>query len=199
MALELNRLFFALWPNEAVRAASAAAARDLKIRMQPAGHLSAAERYHITLLFLGDYVPVATEAAAREAAAKVSAAPFELTLDHAGSFRNNRQIPWWLGTREPPAALRALYEHLRDTLNHAGVASERMRFVPHLTVLRDAKVPLPVTSIKPIAWSVDEFVLVRSRLDLKPVRYELLGRWPLSAASTPQSSPPQTPQMSLWD
>lgn len=193
MAPELNRLFFALWPTEPVRTAGAQAARDLKIRMQPSGALSTPERYHITLLFLGDYVPRDKEQAAVEAAAKLRAAPFDLVLDHAGSFRNNRQIPWWLGARETPAELRTLHDRLRDAMTAAGVIPDRMRFVPHLTILRDPKLALPVTTIKPIAWPVSEFVLIRSRLDLKPVEYELLGRWPLTG------EPAQVaPQMSLF-
>lgn len=186
MPPELNRLFFALWPTDAVRTASAQAARDLKIRMQPTGYLSAAERYHITLLFLGDYVPAEKEAAARQAAACVRAAPFELTLDHAGSFRNSRNIPWWLGTRETPAGLQLLYERLREALVRAGVTPERMRFVPHLTVLRDPKLSLPITAIQPIIWPMQEFVLVRSHVDRSPVEYEILGRWPLSGAPEPE-------------
>lgn len=186
MAAELNRLFFALWPGESVRKASAQAARDLKIRMQPTGYLSAAERYHVTLLFLGDSVPPDKEAAARQAAATVRAAPFEWTLDHAGSFRNNRQIPWWLGAREMPRDLQGLYDRLRDALVRAGVTPERMRFVPHLTVLRDPKLALPPTAIQPIRWSVEEFVLIRSHVDRTPVEYELLGRWPLNGAPEPE-------------
>ncbi len=195
MAAELNRLFFALWPPEAVRAAGAEAARDLKLRMQPGGYLSAAERYHLTLLFLGDTVAPTAEAAAIAAAAAVRSAPFELTLDHAGSFRNNRQIPWWLGAREVPPELGQLYERLREALMRSGAPPERLKFSPHLTVLRDAQLPLPMTAIRPISWKVEEFVLIRSRLDLRPLRYELLGRWPLLADTGPTMPAGQLP---LW-
>ncbi len=195
MAGELNRLFFALWPTDEVRAASAEAARDLKLRMQPGGYLSAAERYHLTLLFLGDMVTAAAETTAMAAAQTVQSAPFDLTLDHAGSFRNNRQIPWWLGAREVPPQLGQLYDQLREALVRAGVTPERLKFSPHLTVLRDAQLPLPITAIRPIPWRVEEFVLIRSRLDLRPLRYELLGRWPLNAPSAP---PPLAGQLSLW-
>lgn len=189
VTVEPNRLFFALWPGDAVRAAAAEAARTLRMRMQPGGYLSRPERYHLTLLFLGDVVPAREQAAAIEAAGRVRAAPFGLQLDHAGSFRN-RHIPWWLGVREPPPQLNQLYEKLREAMRRAEVATDRMRFAPHLTVLRDARLPLPQTPITPIDWKVDEFVLVRSRLDLNPVEYELLGRWPLTGDS---GEPPQSP------
>lgn len=195
---ELNRLFFALWPGDEVRSACAQAARDLKIRMQPTGYLSAAQRYHMTLLFLGDHVAPDKQAAACQAAASVRAAPFELTLDHAGSFRNNRQIPWWLGAREPPPALQILYEHLREVMTRAGVTPDRMRFVPHLTVLRDPRMALPPTAIRPVVWPVTEFVLIRSHAHRSPLEYELLGRWPLDAKAAAPLPPPSTAQLDLW-
>ncbi|SFF39291.1 2'-5' RNA ligase [Fontimonas thermophila] len=177
----INRLFFALWPSAAVRQACAEAARGLRMRMQPTGYLSPPDRYHITLLFLGDFVPADKEAAARQAASLVRSPPFALRLDQAGSFRN-RAIPWWLGMRELPPQLERLHERLRDAMLRVGVTPDRMRFVPHLTVVRDAGKPLPPTPVTPIDWAVDEFVLVRSRLDRNPVEYELLGRWPLTGA-----------------
>ena len=72
--MEPNRLFFALWPNEAVRTACHSAAKQLNIRLPSGGYLSKPERYHITLLFLGDRVPKAQEEAALKAAAMVRAA-----------------------------------------------------------------------------------------------------------------------------
>ncbi|MGH8445133.1 MAG: RNA 2',3'-cyclic phosphodiesterase [Solimonas sp.] len=192
--MEPNRLFFALWPGEAVRVACHGAAKQLNIRMPSGGYLSAPERYHITLLFLGDHVPKPQEDAALRAAALVRAAPFGLTLDQASSFRN-REIPWWLGARTTPAALTQFYGRLRDTMVQANVSLERMRFVPHLTVVRNAKLPLPPTPIEPIAWDVAEFALIRSRLDRKPVSYEVLGSWPLNGSAeelpAPAAPPPQ--------
>lgn len=191
--LEPNRLFFALWPDDAVRLAAHSAAKALKVKMQPGGHLAALERYHITLLFLGDFVSEDNQAAAMDAAAGLRAAPFTLTLDQAGSFKSAK-IPWWLGPRQVPDALTRLYRGLYDQMVEAHVVPERMKFAPHLTVLRDAGLALPKTGIEPIQWEIKDFVLVRSRLDLKPVRYDLLGRWPLVEAD----APPPKAQMSLF-
>ncbi len=178
--MQLNRLFFALWPDPAVRNACATASRELRVRPQPAGRASAAERYHLTLLFLGDRVSPAHEAAALQAASEVQAPLFLLRLDRAGSFRSGRALPWWLGPSQTSASLDWLHERLREALQRAGVPVERMRFTPHLSILR-ADHALPPTPIAPIDWPVAEFVLIRSRLDLQPLRYELLGRWPLQA------------------
>lgn len=193
MTSDYNRLFFALWPTDEVRAGSGQAARELKIRMQPSGRLIPADRHHVTVLYLGDRVTAEQEAAALRAAAEVQSAPFELKLDHAGSFRNPHGIPWWLGAREQPPELKALYETLRDAMSASGVTAERKRLTPHLTILYDPKLTLPVTTIKPIAWPVTEFVLIRSHIERKPTEYELLGRWPLTGAASSTA-----PQMTLF-
>lgn len=194
--MQLNRLFFALWPGDAVRAACADATRELKVRLQPGGYPSAPERYHMTLLFLGDQVQAVQEAAALQAAKALRAAPFTLTLDQAGSFRNPRATPWWLGARKAPDGLTRLHEQLRDVLLRANAPVERMRFTPHLTIYR-ADRALPTTAIAPIEWAVDEFVLVRSRLDEQPIRYEILGRWPLLGAPEPAVPATPPPQLDL--
>jgi 2'-5' RNA ligase len=194
--MQFNRLFFALWPTDAVRAACANATRELKVRLQPGGSPSAPDRYHLTLLFLGDQVQAAHEAAAIEAARSVRAAPFMLTLDQAGSFRHPRAMPWWLGARRTPDGIAQLYERLREAMLRANAPIERMRFTPHLTVFR-ADRALPPTPIAPIAWPVDEFVLVRSHFDQQPMRYELLGRWPLTGALPPETAAALPPQLDL--
>lgn len=191
MMLKLNRLFFALWPGEAQRRACDEVARELRLKMQPGGYLSSPERYHITLLFLGDTVSRESEEAALKAAARVRSAPFVLNLELASSFRANKKIPWWLGPREIPPGLTRLYDRVNEAMLSARVLPERMKFVPHLTILRDAHLPLPVTPIRPIAWNVDEFVLLRSRLDQKPMSYEILGRWKLDGDGEPPAPPPQ--------
>lgn len=185
-----NRLFFALIPDEATRAACAEAARDLKTRMQPDGYLLKPERYHITLPYLGDYVSTEQEAAAKQVAQLVSFPPFTLTLDQASSFKNS-EIPWYLAPLEAPPELTLLHDHLRDVLRKSGVTVDRMRFTPHLTVVRNATVGLPPTRIKPVVWQVKEFVLIRSVLHGQPAEYQVLGRWSLNGTTPPNGPPPQ--------
>jgi RNA 2',3'-cyclic 3'-phosphodiesterase len=193
--LEPNRLFFALWPDGPTRQAVQQAARALKVRMQPSGDLSSADRYHLTLHFLGDFVSAEHQAAAIEAAAHVRAAPFVLNLETAGSFRSTK-VPWWLAPRQTPPELMALHRDIHECLLQARVLPERVKFAPHLTILRDAGRLLPATPIPAIAWRIEEFVLVRSRLDLNPIRHELIGRWPLTGVEAP---PKSLGQMNLWD
>ncbi len=179
MGAVLNRLFFALWPDDATRLRAHQAAGELQQRHRPGGYLIRPQRYHITLIFLGADVPAPDEEAALAAAATVRGEPFTLTLDRAGGFRN-RKVPCWLGPERPPAALEQLYRKLCAALDAAGVTPERASFVPHLTVIRDARRTLPSTTIEPISWAIEEFVLIRSALQRQPPEYEVVARFPLS-------------------
>lgn len=115
---------------------------------------------------------------ASEAAASITVAPFHLTLDRAGSFRN-RSIPWWLGCETRPETLLQLWDSLGAALARAGVRVQSGKaLVPHVTVLRDARQPLPATSIEPLDWPVDSFVLIHSELGARNV-YTEAGRWTL--------------------
>ena len=192
---EPNRLFFALLPDDATRAACEVLARDLKLRMQPGGYPVNALRYHLTLLFLGDFVTPQQEETAIEVAHRVSSEPFMLSLDQAMSFRN-REIPWVLVPRQAPVALQLLHDRLRQALRDVGVLPDRMRFAPHLTVLRNAGQVLPVTQVGPLSWPVREFVLIRSVLHRQPARYEVIGRWPLAGTGHESKAPAQ---MNLWE
>jgi RNA 2',3'-cyclic 3'-phosphodiesterase len=180
---EPNRLFFALWPHEALRARIAEQADALFQRRGLRGHPSRPARYHITLYFLGDAVPAAVEASARKAAARIEAPPFVLQLDQAGSF-NNPQVPVWFGPSEIPAELAHLDQTLRRALKGLPVGPTP-RFKPHLTVMRDASPRLRPEPLQPIAWQVEEFVLIRSHLDKGRFRYEVLECYPLRGAALP--------------
>ncbi|MGH8530788.1 MAG: RNA 2',3'-cyclic phosphodiesterase [Nevskiales bacterium] len=186
-----NRLFFALWPDDATRVHAHAAAAALQEQQHPGGYLIKPQRYHITLLFLGDFVPPEQEALALQAAATVKIPPFSLRLERAGGFRN-RKVPCWLGPEHPPAVLELLHKDLHMAMMRAQVKPERLRFVPHLTIIRDAKHTLPSTAVKPIEWLIHEFVLIRSVLQRQPPEYQILRRYPLDpSAPAPAVTPEQ--------
>ncbi|MGH8171929.1 MAG: RNA 2',3'-cyclic phosphodiesterase [Rhodanobacteraceae bacterium] len=175
-----HNLFFALWPSDAVRAAIAAAARQLRSELAPTGRWLAPRRYHMTLHFLGNHAALPAELVARALAAgdAVNISPFEFALDIAGSFRN-RTIPWWFGSNEAPSELHDVSAALASAFPPQGVeAVGESEFVPHVTVLRDARIPLARRAIAAIDWPVDDFVLVDSRLGADP-DYSILRRWSL--------------------
>ncbi len=190
-----NRLFFALWPDDATRAACDAAARRLRARLQPGGRPERPERLHATLLFLGDDVPPEQEAAALQAAAGVQATPFTLTLDRAGSFPRRRSL-WWLGCRRPAAEAIDLHDGLRAALRSAGVAYDLKAFTPHVSILRDAQKSLAATPIDPIAWPVTGFALVRSLLHVQPAQYHVVSHWPLTMEPAKRTA---SAQQELWE
>jgi 2'-5' RNA ligase len=172
-----HRLFFALWPDTALRERIAATVIQLEHGNPSGGRRLDADRYHLTLQFLGDFRPLRQSVldAAITAAGSVQSPAFELALDCAGSFPGARV--GWLAPGAMPAALQALWDSLAGALARARVqVKSPPAFSPHLTVLRDVRKPLPPTPIEPLPWAVREFVLVDSMSGAHPA-YRLLGRW----------------------
>ena len=177
----VHRLFFALWPDDELRRRIADATSRLQHGHDPGGRRIGQHRYHLTLQFLGDHaaLPPTLVEQASTAAASVRVPPFELTLDRAGSFRN-RAIPWWLGCEAVPVGLQRLWDELGLALAKSGVRVRSGKaLVPHVTVLRDARRPLPPTPVEPpLRWPVDSFVLIHSELGARNA-YTEMGRWTL--------------------
>ena len=173
-----HTLFFALWPEDAVRVQMEARTKALDRQHHPHGRLLDPARYHLTLRFLGEHtgIPPRLVDDAIQAAGRVRTPAFDLSLDHAGSFRK----VWWLGSTQPPAQMEALWQALGTEAMQAwldGVSPDR--FIPHVTVVRDATTRLPPTPIPPLDWRVREFVLIDSQ---PPRPYAILHRWPLQDA-----------------
>jgi 2'-5' RNA ligase len=194
---EVDRLFFALWPDEDMRAQLGTAATHLRQKLRPEGQWVGPHRYHLMLHFLGDYekLPDALAQRAMEAATSVRSLRFDLPIEQAGSFRN-RSIPWWLGPSQPSAPLRQLWRALRDALQaHSVPYDTKLRLSPHVTVLRDATQVLAPTPVPLVNWPVDSFALIHSHVGTDS-QYRVLGTWPLSADSAP---PAPDVQLGLWD
>lgn len=183
-----NRLFFALLPSEDVRSACYKTCRELQMKMSPRGAPIPADNYHLTLLFLGSSVSEADEKKALQAAENVSAIPFEITLDIAQSFQEANV--WWLGPRNPPKELMELRQNLYRAVADQGIALDRNRFVPHVSVFR-ANQKLPPTQIKPFSWACADFALMRSHMKADGSQYELIRTFRYELKS-------KSPQFSLW-
>lgn len=176
----VHRLFFALWPDDALRQGIADAAARLECQHAPGGRRLHSERYHLTLQFLGDFQPLRPSVvdAAQAAADALRLPAFELVLDHAGSFAGSRV--WWLGTCGIPPGLRALWDKLGMALAKAGMqVKSPPAFAPHLTIQRDVRKQIAPVPIEPQHWSVRSFVLIDSQPGR---RYEVLREWPLAKA-----------------
>ena len=175
-----RRLFFALWPNEALRESIVTAAVAAARRTGLGGRPTPAGKLHLTLQFLGDVDPAA-ERQVQSAAQAVRCAPFELVLDEAGSFARSRVA--WIGASQPPPGLITLWSALREGLGPIGEEHNRRALAPHVTCYRDVDRPLRTLPIDPIRWPVHEFVLVHSALGAGG-QYHVVSHWPLQTGST---------------
>lgn len=164
-----RRLFFALVPDQALRARLAAALHPV---LEPVGgrHVPA-ERLHLTLVFLGEVAADRIPGVA-SAAGGVRATPFELVCDHTGHWRRAGIL--WLGPR-PCAGLDALHAALRTAIASCGIPLEDRPYRPHVTLARKLRRPPPPVAIGPIAWPVRDFVLMESAGE----GYLELARWDL--------------------
>lgn len=172
-----HRLFFALWPADALRDAMrgatdrVAAFRGTGRRIDPA-------KYHLTLHFLGSLpeLPDALIERCRVAAGQVDCSGFHLVIDHAGGFPGAR-VGWLAPSGN--SGLDALWSALGQALDEAGVQRRGAeRFSPHVTVLRGLAGRMREVPVEPLSWPVEDFVLVHSH----DGRYDVVGRWPLRAA-----------------
>lgn len=170
------RVFFALWPDDAVRAHLALCAREA--RAQCGGRQITTEKIHLTLFFVGDVergrIPVL-----EALASKIRAAPFELEVNTLGYWRHNRLV--WAGTTRASDALSELVSRLSQALAGVDIHEEERRYVPHVTLVRNAVRAPQNPVVSGFAWRVREFVLVESMSTADPGRYDIIRRWPLVA------------------
>lgn len=166
------RVFFALWPDEAVR--KALHAQGKLVHAQLAGRLTRAASIHMTLLFLGE-IEASRLTALQDAAGTVGVEPFGMSLDRLVCWPHNRIA--WAGPAHPPPALEGLVERLRQSVAQAGFSFDRKPFAAHVTLLRDAACRPLEPDMTPIAWRVSDFVLMRSLLDASGSNYHVIGRW----------------------
>jgi 2'-5' RNA ligase len=166
------RLFFALWPDDATRAALAEWCR--RIHRVTDGRPTRAEAIHQTLAFLGNCEP-GRLAALAVAAGRVQPRRFELVLDRAGLWKDKRIA--WAGASAVPPELDTLIADLRAALAEAGFAFDPKPFVPHITLVRKARPGAALPALEPIRWRVTDFVLVRSVPRRDGSDYTIEARW----------------------
>ena len=167
------RLFFALWPDEAVRERLTLWSREL--RAVCGGRPTRPENLHITLAFLGG-VDDARVATVERAASEARPSTVSLVLDQPGYWKHNRIA--WAGASAVPSQLEALVADLRGALTRAEIAFDAKKgFVSHVTLLRDAREPRAMPALDPIEWRVDGFALVQSVTLPQGSRYEARRVW----------------------
>jgi 2'-5' RNA ligase len=169
-----QRLFFALWPDAAVRQALAKSSRELlgrRVKPVPA------ENLHITLAFAGP-VTAPVRDCLIAAAGGIHTAPFELVIDHVGHWPRPRIL--WAGPTHTPAALWTLVEALNQAFESCGLQRETRPFQAHVTLARKVgRAPPPPAVLDPVAWSIGDFSLMESVTDAHGASYRRLSSWTL--------------------
>ena len=169
------RVFFALWPDNAVRGAFSEWARLLGKSSR--GRVTRPGNLHLTLVFLGN-IPLSRLDELKSLAANVSGKSFHLDFTAPGYWRHNRIV--WAAPIEIPRPLSELAKALETATKAAGFGFDERPYIPHITLLRDVRREPDVGLLKEINWQVKAFVLVRSKPGEAGMGYEIIGSWPFS-------------------
>jgi 2'-5' RNA ligase len=172
---ERARVFFALWPDAPVRTALSDAA--VAAQTGCGGRATAAEKIHLTLFFIGD-IGRTRLPRIEQCAASLAVKPFTLAMCTLGYWRHNRIV--WAGADACPPELSRLVSALTQNLAQEGVEAEGRPYVPHVTLLRNARRAPARKAIEVPVWDAREFVLVESAPAQRGSRYDIMARYPFS-------------------
>lgn len=156
------------------------------------GRMVPPENLHITLAFLDDQ-PTAVLEALHQELCEITAPCLTLTVQGL-DLMGGKSPKVLCATVAPNAALSALHRRLRGVIQDCGIALPRVRFRPHVTLLRFARRLQPDALAKigealqahgdfrTQEFQVDSFNLYRSTLLPEGPRYEVLAQYPLDSA-----------------
>ena len=146
------------------------------------------DNFHLTLVFLGEQ-PEPILHAAHDRFSEIRVPPFPLSLKSLGLFGGGKPRAAWAGVA-PSEPLMRLQAKLDHAARSAGIATERRRFTPHVTLGRFAPPPPEETfrleraiaagaTFTTPEWQVDHFLLYESRLTKRGSVYTELARYNL--------------------
>jgi 2'-5' RNA ligase len=174
MAADTARLFFALWPAPEVQRALGDVAN--RAQRECGGRAVRANNIHLTLVFLGD-LPRDRAAVLETLASAVKGPRFAMSVDRLEYWRHNRIL--WAGMEACPEPLQTLVAGMQDSLNGAGFRCDQRPYVPHITLLRNARRAPADIHCPTVAWPADGFALVESAPRERGRVYQVLRSWPL--------------------
>lgn len=169
------RLFFAVWPNAAERAALVQWLRPLHELC--GGRAMREDTLHTTLVFLGEVAEHRLQALLL-AAQEINCRRFDMHLGAAHYWGHNHIA--YAAPDDVPPQLAELVDELQKSLRRHRFHFDARPYKPHITLLRNAKwsdVQLP--PMKAVCWQAHDFVLVRSAQNDEGARYDVLARFPL--------------------
>jgi 2'-5' RNA ligase len=173
--LNTARVFFALWPNEAVRGEFLRWAEEF--RKDCGGRVTQPANIHLTLVFLGN-IPASRLEELTSLAAGISGRAFHLEFSEPNYFRHNRIV--WAAPTKVPEELSGLVNTLETAIRAGGFSFDARTYVPHATLLRSAHRSPDAGRVQNINWHVKDFVLVRSKKGMAGVGYNVIARWALT-------------------
>jgi len=173
---QAQRLFFALWPSDALRRQLQRNCKSLL--RHTGGRPVPAENLHITLAYLGSTSP--RQRACVEAMADAIHCPrFSMWLTESGHWSRPRVL--WIAPAEMPDPLVRLAAQLHDGAGKCGLRLDSRPYCAHVTLKRKlANIPRNL-KFQPVRWDADRFVLVHSISQPAGVRYEVIAEWALGA------------------
>ena len=169
------RIFFALWPNDALRDSLHRASKTIPVE-RPARRVPQ-YNLHLTLHFIGNvYFDQMT--CLQQQARLLKAAAFELNIDCQGYFKKPRVA--WLGCSEMPTAMRELHQKLGQRLQLCDYRPEARHYNPHVTMARKIDRIPELVSFESIPWAVENFALIEVRQVDDGVEYRVIETYPLA-------------------
>ena len=173
-----QRLFFALWPDDALRQQLSDRSKHL---VQTAhGRPVPAENLHITLAFLGN-VDARQRDCVERMAETIACPSFDLALNCFGRWSRSQVLR--LAPSETPEPLTRLVDMLAAGARECGLSLDARPYRPHLTLARKVSAASENSPVEPMTWPVGHFVLLRSVPVPQGVVYEVLREWPLRASA----------------
>jgi RNA 2',3'-cyclic 3'-phosphodiesterase len=163
------RLFFALWPDDAVVHGLEAAANRLPLH--GSGRLVPARNLHLTLAFIGD-VSDQKLAALRHIGRSVRAPRFTVVCEGFEYWPEPRAVV--ATVQNAPTALLDLSARLLEE-----IALPQMPLRAHVTLARKVTQAPVLPAMSPIVWHATEFCLIRSQTGAAASAYTVVDTWPL--------------------
>lgn len=133
-----------------------------------------AEKYHLTILFLGE---VAERDLSAVRAAAACGGQFTLRFDRCEHWAASRVLV--AAASRTPGPLEALRSGLEAQLAARGIAFDGQPLVPHITIARKVSQPPVLQAMSEFFWTVRAFHLVASAPGAAGSIYTVVDTWPL--------------------
>lgn len=169
------RVFFALWPDDAERAALAA--WQPVLHKLCGGRIMRTDTLHNTLVFLGN-VKLHRMEALQLAAQEADCSALELSFDTARYWGHNH-IVYAEPCKAPPQLVQLVHGLEQRLIKHCFDFDKRP-FKPHVTLLRNARwSDRPLPEMARVVWRINDFALVQSEPGETGANYRVLTRFHL--------------------